>query len=58
MSGLHNPEATLWGGTKRLKRYFHVVYGVPEEPIEVQEETLKFSLSWAFASILFFKINI
>jgi len=27
MYGLHNPEAILWGGTRRLKRYFHVVYG-------------------------------
>jgi len=26
-SGLCNPEVTLWGDTRRIKMYFHVVYG-------------------------------
>jgi len=26
-SGLHNPKTSLWGDTKRIKMYFHVVYG-------------------------------
>jgi len=42
VSELHNPETTLWGGTRRIKIYFYVVYGVAEEPMEVQEETIPF----------------
>jgi len=26
-SGLHNPETSLWGRQKRIKMYFHDVYG-------------------------------
>ena len=52
--GLYNPEVffsnacpdyIIWkllygGGIRRLKMYFQVVYGMTEEPMEVQEETV------------------
>jgi len=41
VSRLHNPKATLWSDTRRLKRYFHVVYGVAEEPMERNSDQTK-----------------
>jgi len=31
MGILHNLEATLWSDTKRIKRYFHILYEVTKE---------------------------
>jgi len=36
--GLCNPE--YGGDTKRIKKYFHILYGMTEEHMEVQEETV------------------
>jgi len=37
-SELCNPEYE--SGTRRIKRFFHVLYGMTEEQKEVQEETV------------------
>jgi len=39
-SGLCNPEYE--SDTKMIKKYFYVLYGMTQEPIEVQEETVFF----------------
>jgi len=42
-SGLCNSK--YGSGTRRIKRYFHVLYGVKEEHMEMQEETVPFKLT-------------
>jgi len=57
MSRLHNPEATLWGWHKKNKKdIFHVVYGMAEEPMEVQEETVRGTSGVNEETHQFFKI--